>query len=448
MTKYSIIFITAILYVFQVQAQEITVATNKSGDYTKIQDAIDAATKGTTIHVKPGRYHENIQLKPGIVLLGNNYASIIDGGGTGCVVQMADSCEIANFTITNSGDKRGINDCGILIKNARECKVIHNIIAKNGHYGIIASHASVDIRSNVITKNAILGIYIDDNVDCRIAYNLISNHVHSALDIPTAKNLQGSFHNNNILFCENGISYQSDIDQPLDFSIYNNIFYKNNVAINCPYNFVQRVEYNLFQDNEKNFYDWYRGDSVELKPTNISGNPLFKDMNNWDYSLLDNSPCIRSGKNFTDIGAVQYRKSSVENTEETFFSGIAYNITANRSAGIYCTVKKYGEKKYQINGTFDNTNLFGQFDLPGKCIRSWNDQKINILQFNGTMTIGGDDNSGFSDNTKIQIHITLKINSGGAEGIYHIEPIGSYIEYPQYGTLQLYYTEKQPKIDY
>lgn len=445
MIRYSIFIISAWLFFFQVHAQELTVATDKSGNYTKIQDAIDAAVKGTTIRVKPGRYHENITMKPGIVLLGNNYNSVIDGGGTGCVVQMADSCEIANFTITNSGDETGINDCGILIKDAIECKIIRNLIVKNGHYGIVISNASVDIRSNVITKNAILGIYIDDNVECRIAYNLISNHVHSALDIPKTKELHGSFHNNNVLFCENGISYQSFIEQPLDFTIYNNIFYENNVAVNCPYNFVQQVEYNLFHNNEKDFYDWYRGSSVELKQSNISGDPLFSNMNKWDYTLRDSSPCINAGKNNTDIGAVQYHKSSVENTEETCFSGVANNITANRSAGVYCTIKKYGDNEYQISGAFDNTNLYGSFNLSGKRIRHWKKQNINILQFTGNMNIGGNDNSGFSENTKIRINITLRISSGGADGIYHIEPIGRYIEYPQYGTLRLYYTDKQSK---
>ncbi|MBS3789054.1 hypothetical protein KGY79_12775, partial [Candidatus Bipolaricaulota bacterium] len=57
--------------VIEVSAEEIVVDKESySGDYSYIQEAVDAASYGDTVYVKPGTYEETIDLRNGITLEG------------------------------------------------------------------------------------------------------------------------------------------------------------------------------------------------------------------------------------------------------------------------------------------------------------------------------------------------------------------------------------------
>lgn len=91
-----------------IKAQPRTWYVNDDGgaDFTKIQDAINAASDGDTIFVYSGTYHENIVVnKDDLTLVGEDKeATIIDGQGTGNVVYLtADNITISSFSIQNSG---------------------------------------------------------------------------------------------------------------------------------------------------------------------------------------------------------------------------------------------------------------------------------------------------------------------------------------------------------
>lgn len=72
-------------------------------NYTKIQDAINAATDGDTIFVYNGTYYENVVVDKSINLVGEDrITTIIDGGGHDDVVLVdTNHAQIMNFTITN-----------------------------------------------------------------------------------------------------------------------------------------------------------------------------------------------------------------------------------------------------------------------------------------------------------------------------------------------------------
>lgn len=86
-----VIFIL-ILVIFkdEASAKTITVSKNSSGDYDKIQDAIDNAIVGDTIRVFEGVYKENVVVNKSLTLIGNGTKNTtIDAEGNGIVVNIS-----------------------------------------------------------------------------------------------------------------------------------------------------------------------------------------------------------------------------------------------------------------------------------------------------------------------------------------------------------------------
>ena len=76
-----------------------------NGDYTKIQDAIDAASQGDTINVAAGTYSESIEIrKNGLTLIGADKATtkIDAGGNNNLAIKLVDAAgvTIKNLTVT------------------------------------------------------------------------------------------------------------------------------------------------------------------------------------------------------------------------------------------------------------------------------------------------------------------------------------------------------------
>ena len=102
---FGVFFVTLILYVGHVSGATIYVDDSGGKDYTSIQAAIDNASKGDTIFVYNGIYHEQIIINKTINLTGENKnATIIDGinGTEEYIIKLtADYINISNFTISN-----------------------------------------------------------------------------------------------------------------------------------------------------------------------------------------------------------------------------------------------------------------------------------------------------------------------------------------------------------
>ncbi|GAH88219.1 unnamed protein product, partial [marine sediment metagenome] len=83
------------------------VGGNGTGNYSKIQDAIDNASDEDIVFVydDSSPYIENVVIDKPIKLIGENKnTTVIDGGGWGHVVSIsADFVNINGFTIQNSG---------------------------------------------------------------------------------------------------------------------------------------------------------------------------------------------------------------------------------------------------------------------------------------------------------------------------------------------------------
>ncbi len=106
LTLFLVSIFTLVFNVTPVKAMRIDVP----GDYTTIQEAIDAASYGDFIYVSAGTYEENIVMKDGIKLIGaGSQVTTIRAGGT--IVVGASDALILGFTIT--GGKTGVYASGV-----------------------------------------------------------------------------------------------------------------------------------------------------------------------------------------------------------------------------------------------------------------------------------------------------------------------------------------------
>ncbi len=141
------------------------VGGNNTGNYTKIQDAIDDATDGGTVFVFSGIYYEKIVIDKSINLIGENkYTTIIDAGGNGDAVKIiADELYFCNFTIQHTGIG---NTLDVLENSAIEIfssnfHFIKNVICRDTNYGIWTEYSD----NNLICDNIFYAYYDGISLD-------------------------------------------------------------------------------------------------------------------------------------------------------------------------------------------------------------------------------------------------------------------------------------------
>jgi len=145
------------------EGETITVAKGplSGADYNTIQEAVDAAAVGDSIHVSPGIYYENVVVNKSIYLFGEDRnTTVINGDGTGHVVHVtADDVTIAGFMIRGSGNG---NDGGLCFDGATLGWVSDNVITDNMANGILLMNGtrSIVISGNDISGNNFEGIWM------------------------------------------------------------------------------------------------------------------------------------------------------------------------------------------------------------------------------------------------------------------------------------------------
>ena len=173
------------------------VGGNGTGNYTKIQDAIDDASDGDTVFVydDSSPYYENLEVDKSIHIIGEDKNStVIDGNMIGDVVYIsADWVNVNGFKIRNgglgirlrsncntiTGNNISNNEDGLILWDSSDNTISGNTITSNNNFGIYLRYSS---NRNTITSNTInsnsdygIGLHISDN-NTITSNNIISNN--------------------------------------------------------------------------------------------------------------------------------------------------------------------------------------------------------------------------------------------------------------------------------
>ena len=161
-----VIYIVSFFSFSQLFSDTIIVDTTGAGDYTNIQDGINAAIDGDTVLVYPGIYYENINyigknitVASLYLITQNNFyidSTIIDGNQNGSVVTF------------NSGEDTTAILCGFTIQNGSGTSNLGNI--RGG--GIFVKNSNPQINSCTICNNI---AEIGAGIHCRYSNILLEN---------------------------------------------------------------------------------------------------------------------------------------------------------------------------------------------------------------------------------------------------------------------------------
>lgn len=259
------------------------------GNYSSIQNAIDAAAAGDSIFVYNGIYYENLVISKTISIIGQDKNNtIIDGSGLGKVMHITDDwVNITNLHITNGS-------FGLYIESSSNNKIINNIISfQSGDAIYLISSSNNIIKENNISNND-LGIHLFE----LSSYNIVENNNISNNEYgmyfrsaePKNNEIKGNkfisndnygihlfytYYNN---VTHNNFSYNGGAGIELSYSTNNNISH-NYVAYNYMgiYFHATQTTDNLIHDNDILFNEEYGIRLGYVKNTNITNNRLVND---------------------------------------------------------------------------------------------------------------------------------------------------------------------------
>ncbi|MHC4618992.1 MAG: PKD domain-containing protein [Planctomycetota bacterium] len=340
-----LVIVMAVLFSASAEsAKIIKVDDDGPADYSRIQNAIDAAGQGDEIIVEPGRYCENINFKGKAITVRSSEpddpciveTTIIDANGVGSVVTFADSEDrdsvLQGFTLTGGTGTEWMADYyagGGIYCIVAAPSILQNIITGNsvnesggGLFCDVGSHAL--LYKNTITGNSAKkgGAVFTQAAQIEAQNNVICHN--------TARHKGGGLHlygktvlvnnmvyGNETTYLEGGGIYLSIADNSiitentvvanysklyganLHIRLSENVTVTNNIIVNGLrgagiYLSDSSIfpKYNNVWNNEGGNYNGM-SDPTGVEG-NISDDPLF-DPNSIDYHLQVASPCIDAG---------------------------------------------------------------------------------------------------------------------------------------------------------
>ncbi len=147
------------------------------GNYTTIQEAIDAALPGDVVYVYSGLYYEWLEINKTLTLRGEDRdTTVVEGGMIRDVVRISsDWVNVTGFTL-DGYDPYFAQVAGVDLSNVQHCHISDNIILRNYHGISIHESHNNTVVGNVFDEgeSAITVFMSNDNT---IEDNLIMGHL-------------------------------------------------------------------------------------------------------------------------------------------------------------------------------------------------------------------------------------------------------------------------------
>jgi parallel beta-helix repeat protein len=430
----------------------IYVDDDGGADFTKIQDALDAANDGDTIYVYSGTYYENLRVEKSIILTGQSRANtIIEGSNTTYVIYIViDNVEISGFQITGNN---GTNYAGIASSRdnimVTHCEFIYN--GKGVHFGGSSFHT---VKNNICRNNVRDGISLHgcDNVTLEDNQCLSNGdngiHVHGDVDFIIKNNICNNNERDGMYLHgrSNTIVENNQCNDNGYFGIHGhgmfNITVNDNICQNNYYDgiFMHGVFDSFIRDNQCNFNRhsgiWgFGGEDALIRSNNCNENGVGIRISGVKYCTIEQNTCSDNGKgvevywddnytiannnlNSNSLGIYIYSMSNgvIENnminnnlggirTQSCSDLRVSNNSCDNNGYGIY--FHNYADRHVVTNNSFNsnqvglnmyrsNNNTFSKNDF------SENDQGIIIWYFSKYNIFS---NNTISDNQLIWISL-------------------------------------------
>ena len=219
-------------------------------DYAKIRWAVDNASAGDTIIVRPGTYTENVDVDKSVEIRSysqNPADTIVKASNSNDHVfyVTADNVYISGFTVTGAGY---YYKAGIYLHNSNNSR-IENVNASNNYYGIYLDDSSNNIIANNTVSNNDYGILLWESSGNIIANNTASSNnwgicLHSSSNNTLENNTASSNNYDGIylwisddnIIANNTVSSNNQngicLTSSINISSNNNIITNNNVSSN------------------------------------------------------------------------------------------------------------------------------------------------------------------------------------------------------------------------
>jgi len=360
-------------------------------DYEKIQWAIDNASAGDTIIVRPGTYNENVVVSKSLEIRSysqNLSDTIVKANNSNDHVfhVTADNVYINGFTVTGAN---GLDTAGIYLSSSNNSR-IENVNASNNWYGIYLWYSSNNtIANNNVSSNNIDGIdlcYSSNNNIANNTFHLNGMFVFDSYDNAVVNN---TVNGKPLVYLENVNDYvveeagqviainSSNItikDLDLSYASFgvefwntsNSIIANNNVSNNWQGIYLWYSSNNTIANNNVTNNDY--GIHLRSSSNNIANNNVTNNGDGICLSFSSNSIIANNNVSNNWFGIRLYYSSN--NT-------IANNNVMNNRFGIY--LSSSSNNKIYLNNFINNTdNVFSYSST-----NIWNSTEPITYTYNG-----------------------------------------------------------------